>query len=150
MYLPIEIVPKNYIPLDLEEGMLFESEHYPLIYGDGPYIEIHCIQDTPMRGIKYAEKFYEMNGYPVELILQDIETGEIISEDESSEWWWDDGEDSDELRSITLDDINTIFREYEGICEIDVDVDELSKGNFIPKKTDGSIVLKLYNVNEEE
>ena len=38
--------------------------------------------------------------------------------------WWDDGEHTDELRDITLDDINYLLREFDGYIDIEYDEDE--------------------------
>jgi hypothetical protein len=54
--------------------------------------------------------------------------------------WMDDGEHTNELRDITLKDINTILREYDGYVNIEVDED----GDVV--LYDDRIVLSL---NEE-
>jgi hypothetical protein len=38
--------------------------------------------------------------------------------------WWDEGEHTDELRDITLKDINYIFKEFDGYVDVQLDDDE--------------------------
>jgi hypothetical protein len=62
------------------------------------------------------------HGCPVELLIIDESGNLLASHDEIG--WWDEGDDSDEYRDITLDDINYLLREFEGYIDIDVDEDE--------------------------
>jgi len=62
---------------------------------------------------------WHKHGAPVELIIIDDEGGLLASHDEIG--WWDDGDDSDEYRDVTLDDINYLLRELDGYVDILVD-----------------------------
>ena len=71
-----------------------------------------------------------------------IQKNLLASHDEIG--WWDEGEHTDELRDITLDDINYLLREFDGYIDIEYDEDEVdeeeewinkSKGtNYRPKR----------------
>jgi hypothetical protein len=62
------------------------------------------------------------HGVPVELVIIDESGNLLASHDEIG--WWDEGEHTDELRDITLDDINYLLREFDGYIDIEYDEDE--------------------------
>jgi hypothetical protein len=80
------------------------------------------------------------HGAPVELgiLINDVDI--IATHDQIG--WWDEGDDVDELRDITLDDVNYLIREFEGYVDILVDDDDT------PIIEEGRVVLSL--VPDEE
>jgi hypothetical protein len=80
-----------------------------------PYIELFELEEVP----EDMDEFMSKNGAPVELVIIDDEGRVIATHNEIG--WWDDGPDTDELRDVTLDDINYILRELDGYVDIEYD-----------------------------
>ena len=113
MWFPAEISLSSYLPLELEEGMLFISRISVGVIE--PYIELFELEEIP----EDPDAFMSKHGAPVQLVIIDDEGRIIASHNEIG--WWDEGEDTDELRDITLDDINYILRELDGYIDIEYD-----------------------------
>jgi len=116
MWYPAEISFSSYLPLELEEGMLFINRISVGVID--PFIELFELEEIP----EDSDAFMAKHGCPVELLIIDESGNLLASHDEIG--WWDEGDDSDEYRDITLDDINYLLREFEGYIDIDVDEDE--------------------------
>jgi hypothetical protein len=113
MWYPAEIALKSYLPLELEEGMLFVNRIFLGVIE--PYVELWQLEEIP----EDMDEFMAKHGAPVELLIVD-EDGDVLATDEEI-GWWDEGEDTDELRDITLDDINLVLRAWEGYLAIEID-----------------------------
>jgi len=113
MWYPAEISLSSYLPSELEEGMLFINRISVGVIE--PYIELWELEEVP----EDMDEFMSKNGAPVELVIIDDEGGILASHDEIG--WWDDGDDSDEYRDVTLEDINYLLRELDGYVDIEVD-----------------------------
>jgi len=113
MWYPAEISLSSYMPPELEVGMLFINRISVGVIE--PYIELFELEEVP----EDADAFMSKHGAPVELLIIDDEGGLLASHDEIC--WWDDGDDSDEYRDVTLDDINYLLRELDGYVDIEVD-----------------------------
>ena len=113
MWYPAEISLSSYLPSELEEGMLFTNRISVGVVE--PYIELFELEEVP----EDADAFMTKHGVPVQLVIIDDEGGLLASHDEIG--WWDDGDDSDEYRDVTLDDINYLLRELDGYVDIEVD-----------------------------
>ena len=61
--------------------------------------------------------------------------------------WWDEGEDTDELRDITLDDINYILREEQGFLSIDIDDEE---EDLVPLFIEDKVVLSFLQEDDDD
>ena len=116
MWIPGEIVLHSYLPSELEVGMLFVNRiSVGVIH---PYIALFELEEIP----EDLDEFMSKHGAPIELAILD-ETGNLlVSHDEIG--WWDDGEDTDELRELTLDDINYLLSEFDGYINIETDEEE--------------------------
>lgn len=130
-----EFVLKNYLPKELEEGMLFINRISVGVIE--PYVELWELKEVP----EDIEKFINKNGAPVELIIIDENEDILASHDEIG--WWDEGEHTDELRDISIEDINTILREYDGYLDIELDDDTLEASLYEDK------VLLRFEQEEE-
>jgi hypothetical protein len=113
MWMPAEISLSSYLPSELEVGMLFVNRISVGVVE--PYIELFELEEIP----EDADVFMAKHGAPVELVIIDEDGDLLASHDEIG--WWDEGEDSDEYREVTLDDINYILRELDGYVDIEVD-----------------------------
>ena len=113
MWYPAEISLSSYLPSELEVGMLFINRISVGVVE--PYIELFELEEVP----EDADAFMAKNGAPVEIIIIDEDGDKLASQDEIG--WWDDGDDSDEYREVTLDDINYLLRELDGYVDIEVD-----------------------------
>ena len=113
MWFPAEISLSSYLPDELEEGMLFINRISVGVIE--PYIELFELEDIP----EDPEAFMVKHGAPIDLLIIDDEGNIIAFQDQIG--WWDEGEDTDELREITLDDINYILRELDGYVDIEYD-----------------------------
>jgi hypothetical protein len=116
MWYPAEIVVKSYLPPELEVGMLFINRISVGVIE--PFIELFELEELP----EDPDTFMSRHGVPVELAIVDENGNLLASHDEIG--WWDEGEDTDELRDITLDDINYLLREFDGYIDIDGDEDD--------------------------
>jgi hypothetical protein len=116
MWYPAEIVISSYLPPELEVGMLFTNRISVGVIE--PFIELFELEEIP----EDPDAFMAKHGVPVELAIIDDDGDLLASHDEIG--WWDEGEHTDELRDITLDDINYILRELDGYVDIEYDEDE--------------------------
>jgi hypothetical protein len=113
MWYPAEISLSSYLPSELEVGMLFINRISVGVIE--PYIELFELEEVP----EDPDAFMAKHGAPVELLIIDEDDELLASQDEIG--WWDDGDDSDEYREVTLDDINYLLRELDGYVDIEVD-----------------------------
>jgi hypothetical protein len=135
MWYPAEISLSSYLPPELEIGMLFINRISVGVVE--PYIELFELEELP----EDADAFMAKHGAPVEIAIIDEDDDILASHDEIG--WWDDGDDVDEYREITLDDINYILRELDGY--VDIEYDEV-EDDFVV--IDDKVVLSI--VLEEE
>ena len=117
MWYPAEISLSSYMPPELEVGMLFINRISVGVVD--PYIELFELEEVP----EDADTFMANNGAPVKVIIITPEDGNVRAVQENI-GWWDEGEDSDEYREVTLDDINYLLREFDGYVDIEFDDDE--------------------------
>jgi hypothetical protein len=113
MWYPAEISLSSYMPPELEVGMLFINRISVGVIE--PYIELFELEEVP----EDADAFMAKHGAPVELVIINEDEDILASHDEIG--WWDDGDDSDEYRDVTLDDINYLLRELDGYVDIEID-----------------------------
>jgi hypothetical protein len=135
MWIPAEIVLRSYLPPELEVGMLFANKISVGVIE--PYIELFELEELP----EDADAFMAKNGAPVDLGIIDSDGRPVAIDHEIG--WWDDGDDVDEYREVTLDDINYLLREFEGYVDVEYDENE---DDFV--LIEGKVVLSL--VPDEE
>jgi len=135
MWIPAEIVLKSYLPDELQVGMLFINRISVGVIE--PYIELFELEEIP----EDPDALMVKHGVPVEMFIIDDEGELLASHDEIG--WWDDGDDVDEYREVTIDDINYILREFEGYVDIEID----DENNDVILRED-KVILSL--VPEEE
>jgi hypothetical protein len=137
MWYPAEIALKSYLPPELEVGMLFTNRISVGVIE--PFVELFELEELP----EDPDAFMAKHGVPVELGILINDKDVIATHEEIG--WWDEGEHVDELRDITLDDINYLLREFDGYVDIEIDDEEDS---VYPIIMEGKVVLSL--VPDEE
>jgi hypothetical protein len=135
MWVPAEISLSSYLPSELEVGMLFVNRISVGVIE--PYIELFELEEIP----EDPDAFMAKNGAPVEILIINDEGDILASQDEIG--FWDDGDDTDEYRDVTLDDINYLLRELDGY--VDIEFDEY--GVFI---IEDRVVLSLAPEEDDE
>lgn len=138
MWYPAEISLSSYLPDELEEGMLFINRISVGVIE--PFIELFELEEIP----EDPDAFMARHGCPVELIVLVNDKDVIATHEEIG--WWDEGEDTDELRDITLDDINYILRELDGYVDIQIEDEE----DFFVVFVEDKVVLSLQPDEELE
>lgn len=138
MWYPAEISLSSYLPDELQEGMLFINRISVGVIE--PYIELFELEEVP----EDADAFMAKNGAPVEIIIIDEDGDKLASQDEIG--WWDDGDDSDEYREVTLDDINYLLRELDGYVDIQIEDQE----DFFVVFIEDRVVLSLAPEEDDE
>jgi hypothetical protein len=139
MWYPAEIVLKSYLPLELEEGMLFVNRIFLGVVE--PYVELWELEEIP----EDMDEFMAKHGAPVELFIIDGNDDVLATPDQIG--WWDEGSHVDELRDITLNEINFLLRECEGTVEIEVKEYDDGDGYYLDDNDEPHID---YDYNDEE
>jgi hypothetical protein len=136
MYITAELVLTAYSPRKLQQGMLF------VIKGEDS-VEV----------FELNHKIYDMNafifnnGHPVELQLFDTSLEILLAKHEEIAWV-DEGEDSEDMHEITVDDINIILaNKHRCMIQIKDKLYEKEK-MIIPVYDEEKIIIKL--IEEEE
>ena len=131
MYINAELVMSAYKPRKLKQGMLFidRKKNPPEIY------ELtHAVIDN----IAYMEN----NGCPVELGIFDLSLIYQLAKHEEIAWV-DEGEDSEDMHEITIDDINSILANNNR-CQIQIKDKLYNKEKMIiPVYDEEKVVIKL-------
>jgi hypothetical protein len=145
MWYTAEIALKSYLPLELEEGMLFVNRISVGVVE--PYVELWELEEIP----EDIDEFMSKNGAPVEvLIIIDSYTKyhpEVVVINQDQIGWWDDGPDTDELRDISLDDINYTLREEQGFLSIDIDDEE---EGLEPTLVEDKVILSFLQEDDDD
>ena len=136
MWYPAEIAVKSYLPPELEVGMLFVNRISVGVIE--PFIELFELEEIP----ENPDAFMSRHGVPIELAIIDEDGDLLASHDEIG--WWDEGDDSDEYRDITLDDINYILRELDGHVDIQIEDEE----DFFVVFIEDKVILSLQPEEE--
>lgn len=143
MYFPVELVLKSHMPLSLEPGMLFITKlHQDTIKET---IEIWALDKVPQEPM---DSFLAKHGAPVELYL--AYNDQMLAEPEQI-GWMDDGEWTEDLRDITLKDINTILNDFDGEVLLEIDEDDfVHEEEISPILYANKVTLALSSTYEED
>jgi hypothetical protein len=134
-----ELVLKSYLPFTLEEGMLFVNRISVGVID--PYVEIWMLEETP----EDQDEFMAKHGAPIDIFIIDDNEEILAFEDDFA--WWDEGQHTDELREISLDDINYILRECDGYIDIEMSENEEEPG---PIFFEDKVILRVPESDDEE
>jgi len=162
MFIEAKLVFQSYIPLRLEEGMLFlrkismrklktNIEHY----------EVFELKDIP----RDIDSYVAINGWPVEphiysITLNPDDHAHILATPDLIGWWDEEPDavyEEDEeglLRDITVTEYNYLLENFEGNIDIQVDEAEFKKGIVKPiiymEKVTLSVPMIKDNTDDEE
>lgn len=144
MFIDCKLVLKSYIPEKLEKGMWFVRVKTEVIYGEKQeYLSVHQLDLVP----RDMETYLTYNGYPVKPYLVypmiNPDDTEVVAAYPEEIGWWDEGEHVDELRDITVKDINNILEWDNSMVQIEVlDDEETEDGTPIPILYDNKVTLR--------
>lgn len=140
----VRLVPRSYMPDDLEIGMYFFTDR------------IIQLDKVPAN----KEQFIDEYGYPVEFY--------IIDEDPNQRWtnilatpnqigWFDFDPEGEDYAEMSLEHLNLIALEYDGWCQIDVwhnhIDDEETHDDYIkimPELLEGKVVIHTVDYEGED
>lgn len=139
MYIDTELVLSSYKPLKLEKGMLFIklNEETPEMYE-----LVHTIYD--------AEAYMMNNGCPVEAKLFESSVSHPYSNQLATHneiGWIDEGDESEDMHEITIDDFNVILKN-KMCCQVQC-LDNSSEGMHIPVYDEEKVIIKLIKEETE-
>jgi hypothetical protein len=141
MYINGELVVKSYMPLKLEEGMLFVKGHH--VNTPKEFMEIWALERVPLD----FEEFLKENGAPIELSIIDEEDEELVSHEEIG--WLSYPFEEEILHDLTLKDINIIFNDFGGFLELEIEEDpEDDSYNIVVYEN--KVIIRFPQEYEEE
>jgi hypothetical protein len=154
MFIDCKLVLKSYIPEKLEKGMWFVRVKTEVIYGDKTeYLCVHELALVP----RDMETYLTFNGYPVKPYLVypmiNPDDTEVIAATPDQIGWWDEGEHVDELRDITVKDINNILEWDNSMVQIEVldDEEDEEDGTPIPLLYDNKVTLRdVHTIDSDD
>ena len=138
MFIDCKLVLKSYIPEKLEKGMWFVRVKTEVVYGNKQeYLHVSELTIVP----RDMDTYLTYNGYPVKPYLVypmiNPDDTEVVAAYPEEIGWWDEGDHVDELRDITVKDINNILEWDNSMVQIEVLDDE--------EDEDGTPITILYN-----
>jgi hypothetical protein len=92
------------------------------------------------------DAFMATNGAPVDIFIIDDDENILAVEEDFA--WWDEGPWTDELREISLDDINFILQECDGYIDIEISEDEEEEG-LLPILFEDKIILRVPESDDD-
>ena len=136
MYRQAELVLHSYHPLYIEKNMYFSRRIWP--GSEREFVELWKLEQD----VEDEDVFMAVHGAPVKLSIIDIR-GNVIAYPEDI-GWFDEGDTSDELHDVTLNELNKILDTYSGMLEIDVDDD------YVPLYQQDKVVIRYLQEENEE
>ena len=153
MFIDCKLVLKSYIPEKLEKGMWFVRNKTEVVYGDrSEYLSVHELALVP----RDMETYLTYNGYPVKPYLVypmiNPDDTEVIAAYPEQIGWWDEGDHVDELRDITVKDINNILEWDNSMVQIEVldDEEDEEDGTPIPLLYDNKVTLRDVHTTDSD
>ena len=142
MFYPAELAYRNYMPDELESGMLFMKILHQGTIKES--IEVWTLDRVPQD----KDRFLSENGAPIELYVMD-EEGELLAEPEEIAWF-DLGEAFMTLTDISLKEINIILNEYDGLVEIEISDEDYEEGYVSPSYQMDKVTLRFLTEYDDE
>lgn len=142
MFYPAELAYRNYMPDELESGMLFMKILHQGTIKES--VEVWTLDRVPQD----KDRFLSENGAPIELYVMD-EDGEVLAEPDEIAWF-DLGEAFMTLTDISLKEINIILNEYDGIVEIEISDEDYEEGWVSPSYQMDKVTLRFLTDYDED
>lgn len=142
MFYPAELAYRNYMPDELESGMLFMKILHQGTIKES--IEVWTLDRVPQD----KDRFLSENGAPIELYVID-EDGELLAEPDEIAWF-DLGEAFMTLTDISLKEINIILNEYDGLVEIEISDEDYEEGYVSPSYQMDKVTLRFLTEYDED
>jgi hypothetical protein len=130
MFIEAKLVFQSYIPLKLEEGMLFLRKiSMRKLKTNIEYYQVFELTEVP----RDKESYILINGWPVEPHIYSVTSNpdaaaNILAKPEVIGWWddepgaeYEEGEEGT-LRDIQVSDYNFILENYDGSIDIEVNI----------------------------
>jgi hypothetical protein len=154
MFIDCKLVLKSYIPEKLEKGMWFVRVKTEVVYGDKTeYLSVHELALVP----RDMETYLTYNGYPVKPYLVypmiNPDDAQVIAATPEQIGWWDEGDHVDELRDITVKDINNILEWDNSMVQMEIldDEEDEEDGTPIPLLYDNKVTLRdVHTIDHDE
>ena len=141
MWVELEMVLSSYKPLSLEKGMWFVQKLHQGTIKET--IELFELERVPQD----QEQFIQQNGYPVEVKIVNSDGEVVVLPHEIG--WWDEGDHTDELRDITIKDLNLILEHCNGVLDVLLEEADTEDGiSYFVCIVEGKVVIRY--VQEEE
>ena len=133
MYILAKLLFASYQPEELSQDMMFKNDQG----------KIYSIAWTRLT----LKDVIEAYGYPVAPVIVSItanpdDKADIIATSDMI-GWWDDGPQSDELRDVTINDLNNILSEEDGILEIEIADHMFDQGIAEPVLYDDKATIRV-------
>jgi len=138
MYRQAELVTNSYHPTYISKGQLFLRRIWP--GSEREFVELWKLEQD----VEDEEVFIAVNGAPVHVLIIDINYPYNVIAYTEDIAWFDEGDESDELHDVTLNELNTILDKYQGMLEIDVDDD------YVPLYQQDKVVIRYLQEEEKE
>ena len=135
MWIEAELVFSAYKPIKLEKGMKFFKRNKQELY------ELEFNNSA-------TESYMEEYGCPVDLSLFEWNPANpYVNQFATSHeiGWIDEGDDSDEIREIMIDDINSILR-TNARCQVQCKY--IDVGIYVPVFDEEKVIIRLIEENE--
>jgi hypothetical protein len=142
MYYTVELAYRNYMPDELQSGMLFMKILHQGTIKES--IEVWTLDRAPQN----KDLFLSENGAPIELYVMD-EEGEVLAEPEEIAWF-DLGEAFMTLTDISLKELNIILNEYDGLVEMEIDDEDYEEGYITPTLQMNKVTLRFLTDYDED
>jgi hypothetical protein len=154
MFIDCKLVLKSYIPEKLEKGMWFVRVKTEVVYGDKTeYLSVHQLALVP----RDMDTYLTYNGYPVKPYLVypmiNPDDAQVIAATPDQIGWWDEGDHVDELRDITVKDINNILEWDNSMVQMEIldDEEDEEDGTPIPLLYDNKVTLRdVHTIDSDE
>jgi hypothetical protein len=154
MFIDCKLVLKSYVPEKLEKGMWFVRVKTEVVYGNKQeYLHVSQLDIVP----RDIDTYLTYNGYPVKPYLVypmiNPDDTEVVAAYPEEIGWWDEGDHVDELRDITVKDINNILEWDNSMVQIEVldDEEDEEDGTPIPVLYNDKVTLRdVHTIDSDE
>lgn len=147
MWLAVELALHHYEPDTFTEDTLFMNVQF--VGTEKEHVEVFPLGSVALELWEKHMLIPESFGYPVQPHLLDEKGIVIATPDEIG--LFDNPHDEDEYEQFNWKHINIIMRDFDGLCEILVDPDELEQDNFIqPIYEKEQVIIRGLTENEED